>query len=72
MTLLVRSFVRAADAGQFEGELAAVRGAYVAALATKTGQVPTATEPQLRDHARIAARIEAGSCQSPAAATPAA
>jgi len=66
VTLLVRSFVRAADAGQFEGELAAVRGAYVAALATKTGQVPTATEPQLRDHARIAARIHRRAASLPA------
>ena len=66
MTLLVRSFVRAPDADQFAGELAAVCGAAVAALATKTGETPTATEAQLRDHARITAQVHRRAASLPA------
>jgi len=66
VTLLVRSFVRAADADQFAGELAAVRGAHVAALATATLEVPTATEAELRDHARITARVHRQAASLPA------
>src|SRR5205085_5700668 len=66
VTLLVRSFVRAPDADQFAGELAAVCGAAVAALATKTGKVPTATEAELRDHARITAQVHRRTASLPA------
>ena len=66
MTLLVRSFVRAVDADQFAGQLAAVHGAQVAALATTTREVPIATEAELRDHARITAGVHQRAASLPA------
>lgn len=67
MTLLLRSFVRASDADRVSlPELVVIRAGGVAALATETDGLPSATEDALRSHVATTGAIHDAAPSLPA------